>query len=152
MANPTNAQKVAEGFAQAWNNRDLTAFEELFHPEFQWHIAVTEPGVAELRPLQSNLLRGRNLPWEKAIYNKAETIAIFSSIFQATPQFSISPKSYIAQGDRVAVEVIGNARNETNVRRYNNLYCYIFEIRDGQIVLFREYQDTLLLFDVWVAE
>lgn len=151
MTSAKNAQTVAERFADAWNRRDMLAFERLFHSDFQWHIAVTEPGVAELRPLQSNLLKGKNLPWEKAIYNKVETIAIFSSIFQANPQFSISPQSYIAQGNRVAMELIGNARNEANGRRYNNLYCYIFEIRDDQIVLFREYQDTLLLFDVWIA-
>lgn len=29
---------------------------------------------------------------------------------------------------------------------------YVSEHRDGQLVLFRQYQDTLMLFDVWVAE
>jgi ketosteroid isomerase-like protein len=47
---------------------------------------------------------------------------------------------------------VGNGVNPANNRRYDNLYCYIFERRGDQLVLFREYQDTLLLFDVWVAE
>jgi ketosteroid isomerase-like protein len=102
--------------------------------------------------LRSKLLEGRNLPWNKAIYDKAETIAIFQGIFQATPEFSIQPHSFTAQDDRVAIELVGEARNPRNGRRYNNLYCYVLQVRDGQIVLFREYQDTLLLFDVWVAE
>ena len=55
------------------------------------------------------------------------------------------------EDDCVVVELTGEALNERNGRRYNNIYCYVFRIEDGQIALFREYQDTLLLFDVWVA-
>lgn len=130
----------------------MSAFDVLFHPSFQWHIAVTDRGDPSIRPLQSKLLAGRSLPWAKAIYNKAETIAIFSGIFQRTPEFSINPRSFTAEGNRVAVELVGSARNQANGRRYNNLYCYIFEREGEQITLFREYQDTLLLFDAWVAE
>ncbi len=30
MSDSANAQNLVEGFAQAWNNRDLAAFERLF--------------------------------------------------------------------------------------------------------------------------
>lgn len=142
---------IARAFIAAWNARDISAFEALLHPAFQWHIAVTEPGVAQMRSLKSDLLKGRNLPWDKAIYDKAETVAIFAGIFARTGEFSIAPHSFTAQDDRVVVELTGAALNPLNGRRYDNLYCYVFRIQDGRIVLFREYQDTLLLFDAWVA-
>ena len=114
-------------------------------------LAVTDYHDETMRPLQSKLLAGMNLPWPKSIFNKAETLSVFGSIFGGTRQFSISPKSFTSQDDRIFVELIGNAVNEANGRRYDNLYCYLLQVRDGQIELFREYQDTLLLFDVWVA-
>jgi len=144
--------RLAEGFITAWNTRDLAAFGRLFHPEFKWHIAVTDHDDPVMRPLQSKLLEGKNLSWPKSIFDKAATLAIFQGIFDRTSQFSIAPKSFTAQDDRVVVELVGDAINEQNGRRYNNLYCYVFQMKDGQIVLFREYQDTLLLFDVWSAD
>jgi ketosteroid isomerase-like protein len=152
MTQSSATRDLAEGFVRAWNSRDMADFDRLFHPAFQWHIAVTEPNVQDLRPLHSERLKGANLPWKKTIYGKAETLEIFQGIFAATPRFSIAPISFTVEGDRAVVELIGDGRNQRNGRQYNNLYCYIFEIKDGQIVLFREYQDTLLLFDVWVAE
>lgn len=143
---------AAERFVALWNMRDIDGFHDLFHEKFQWHIAVTEPGVSELRPLQSNLLKGRNLSWDKAIYDKMETIEIFGGIFKKAAEFTIKPHSYTSQNNRIAVELLGSAYNAEQNRRYNNIYCYMLEIRDGKIILFREYQDTLLLFDAWLDD
>jgi ketosteroid isomerase-like protein len=143
---------IAATFVTAWNGRDMAAFERLFHQDFTWHIAVTDHDDPQMRPLHSKLLSGKNLSWPKSIFDKAETLRIFGAIFERTPRFTITARSFTAQDDRVVVELIGDALNEANGRRYNNLYCYVFAIRDRQIILFREYQDTLLLFDVWVAD
>ena len=148
---PSTTRRLVERWIDAWNGRDLDVLKEIFHPEFTWHIAVTEPGNPQMRDLQSDLLRGKNLPWEKAIYNKDETIAIFSTIFDTAAEFHIEPHAFIEDGDRIAVELVGNAYTEEGGRQYNNLYCHVFTVRDGQILLFREYQDTLLLFDVWTG-
>ena len=149
---PDENTAIAQRFLDAWNERDIVGFEALLHPEFTWHIAVSEHGDPNMRPLHSKLLTGMNMSWDKAIYDKAEMITIFTTIFDATPQFATEARSFTAQDDRVVVELVGNAVNPRNGRRYDNLYCYVFRIRDGQLVLFREYQDTLLFFDVWVAE
>ncbi|MWA01571.1 hypothetical protein F8568_014540 [Actinomadura sp. LD22] len=143
---------LARRFVDAWNSRDTAGLDALFHPDFRWHIAVTDHGDPEMRPLNSRLLHGMNLPWGKAIYNKKETIDIFSGIFAASEQFSLDLRTVIASGDRAALELVGDAVNPANGRRYDNLYCYVLHERDGQLVLLREYQDTLLLFDVWVAQ
>jgi ketosteroid isomerase-like protein len=144
-------RSIAHEFVAACNGRDLERLDRLFHADFRWHIAITDHGDPQLRPLHSHLLRGLTLPWQKAIYTKAETLDIFSRLF-TIPQFSVDLRSVIANEDRAALELVGNGVNPANNRRYDNLYCYIFERRGDQLVLFREYQDTLLLFDVWVAE
>jgi len=145
-------QKLGQEFADAYNARDMERFDRLFHPDFRWHIAVTEYDDPQMRSLHSKLLAGKNLMWPKSIFDKTETVEIFRGIFENTPEFSIEVRSITADQERVVVEAVGTSRNPNNGRRYDNLYCYVFEARDGQIVLFREYQDTLLLFDVWVAE
>ncbi|WP_148288454.1 nuclear transport factor 2 family protein [Ilumatobacter nonamiensis] len=143
---------IADEFVAAWNDADADRLEQLFHPDFRWHIAVTDHDDPNMRSLQSELLDGMNLPWQQSIYDKAETLEVFRGIFAATDQFQLELKSVIADGDRAAIEAVGDAINPLNGRRYQNLYCYVFERRDDQLVLFREYQDTLHLFDVWVAE
>ena len=147
-------EAIARRFVETWNAKDTQGLETLFHPDFTWHIAVTPPDVSEMRPMHSKLLKGMNLPWEKAIYDKAETIRIFSNIFANTPSFGIELVSITAQENRVALEVTGKQGNENpaNGRQYSNIYCYMFTVKDGLVILFREYQDTLLLFDVWVAD
>jgi ketosteroid isomerase-like protein len=147
----TNHQ-LAEGFVRAWNANDILALGALFHPDFTWHIAVTGYDEPQLRPLQSQLLKGKNLPWKKSIYNKAETLEIFGGILGAVREFRVELTSVISDGDKMALELLGTAFNETKGRRYDNIYCYVFHLREGKIVLFREYQDTLLLFDAWVAD
>jgi ketosteroid isomerase-like protein len=151
MSSLAQNRALTEAFVTAWNGRDMAAFESLFHSEFRWHIAVTDHQDETMRPLHSKLLAGMNLPWPKSIFDRAETLSIFGRIFAGAPQFTIAAKSFTSEDDRIAVELVGDARNKANGRRYANLYCYLFRVRDGQIVLLREYQDTLLLFDVWVA-
>jgi ketosteroid isomerase-like protein len=152
MDEMSGMEALAERFVFAWNGRDLEGFDRLLHPDFSWHIAVTDYDDPQLRPLQSKLLAGRNIAWTKSIFDKPETLTKFSRIFAAAPQFGIELRSVIAEDDRAALELVGHAVNPVNGRRYDNLYCYIFERRDGQLLLLREYQDTLLMFDVWVAE
>jgi ketosteroid isomerase-like protein len=152
MTSTRTSHPIVDAFVGAWNRRELTAFGDLLHSDFKWHIAVTDYDDPKMRPLHSKLLAGKNLQWEKSIYDRAETLEIFGRIFGTTSEFGITPTSVIADGDRIAVELVGRAKNQTNGRRYDNLYCYIFHILDGKIILFREYQDTLLLFDVWVAD
>jgi ketosteroid isomerase-like protein len=152
MGETSGMEALAQHFVTAWNTRDLKRFDRLLHPEFRWHIAVTDYDEPQLRPMQSKLLAGRNIAWTKSIFDKAETITKFSRIFATAQKFTIEPRSVMADDDRAALELVGDAINPANGRRYKNLYCYIFERRDDQLLLLREYQDTLLLFDVWVAE
>jgi ketosteroid isomerase-like protein len=151
MAGMTNNLKtghaLARRFEEAWNSKNLALFDEIFHPEMIWHVAVSSPGESQRPPYQSKLLNECGAPWPKTIFSRQETIDIFSHTFRSFATFAIRVLSITAEDDRVAVEAEGNALH-ANGRRYDNHYCYIFQIRDAKIFIFREYQDTLLVFDV----
>jgi ketosteroid isomerase-like protein len=86
-------------------------------------------------------------------WTKSETIDIFRQTQQncVDGRFDLTPLSFTAEGDRVAFEAIGYAVNKANGRVYDNRYHHLLVCHDGRIVEMREYQDTLLLYDVWMA-
>ena len=57
--------------------------------------------------------------------------------------------SVLADGDRVALEVVSEGDLE-NGRRYNNEYFVLFTIRNGKIKEMREYNDTLHAYKIWL--
>nr|WP_321325421.1 hypothetical protein [uncultured Parasphingorhabdus sp.] len=64
-------------FVNIGDHKDTEWLAMLLHPDFTWYIAVPPPAVPEKRPMYSKLPKELNLPWEQAIYSKAETITIF---------------------------------------------------------------------------
>jgi ketosteroid isomerase-like protein/nitrite reductase/ring-hydroxylating ferredoxin subunit len=54
----------------------------------------------------------------------------------------IEPRSYVAEGESVAVEAESFAHTR-NGRTYNNLYHFLFTVRDGKIARVKEYLDTM---------
>lgn len=54
----------------------------------------------------------------------------------------------IAEGDLVVVQSSGQAKT-TGGRPYNNTYCQVFTVRDGQIHAVTEYMDTALVDEVF---
>jgi uncharacterized protein len=53
------------------------------------------------------------------------------------------PEEIIADGDRVVVLARGEVKTVRG-EDYNNDYCFVIRMRDGQIVEVREYCDTAL--------
>lgn len=151
MQTSTDVRTVASQYLEAWNTKNFELMDQVFHPDMVWHAAITPYDESVVSPLQSNLLKGRPT-WSKSKNNKKDTIETFRLTLQNIPDFKIEIQSIIVDGDRVAVEAVGSATHPGNGRKYDNLYCYVLEIKDGQIILLREYQDTLLVFDVWFAE
>jgi ketosteroid isomerase-like protein len=62
----------------------------------------------------------------------------------------ITPKSWIIDGDKVAVEAESYMRLR-NGRVYNNHYHFAIEMRDGKISAIREYMDTQHAFESFPA-
>jgi ketosteroid isomerase-like protein len=60
----------------------------------------------------------------------------------------ITPKSWVIDGDKVAVEAESYMRLR-NGRIYNNHYHFAIQMRDGRIASIREYMDTQHAFDTF---
>ena len=167
-------KQLARQFMDNINRHDYAAMDRLLHPTFVWNTAVTsDTGPNEMRKMQSRTLQGKNLHHAKPRLNRAETMAVFKSMFagnyadsMATPgeasqaavpvhddKYRIHLKIHglTAEEDRIAMEAESHVLNPTNGRLYNNFYHYLFRVKDGQLALFKEYQDTLHLFD-YLAE
>jgi ketosteroid isomerase-like protein len=149
MSSLKDNRALAVKFGEAWNTHNMALFDEIFHRDLRWHVAVTPYGQSEPPVFQSPLLRDQKVTWDKTIMNKQEMMAVFEMTLSAFAQFSIEITSITAEGDTVVAESLGRAVNPQNGRIYNNIYCYVMKIQDGKIVLFREYQNTLLVFDVF---
>jgi ketosteroid isomerase-like protein len=57
-------------------------------------------------------------------------------------------KGLIAEGDKVAVEVVSHGELQ-NGRTYTNEYHMLMTIRDGRISEVKEYLDTQHVFATW---
>lgn len=58
-----------------------------------------------------------------------------------TGAISLTPLAWTAEGDRVAVETESYSELN-NGRIYNNLYHFVFVVRDGKITQVKEFLDT----------
>ena len=149
-------KQLAHRFVDAFEGRDIAAIEDLLADDFVWHVAVVGDEESEPRPFQSAELRSR--PWmlPPVKQSKQETLAFFKNMFDvgADPRYHFHLRliSVMAEGDRVAFEAESDMLSPVNGRRYRNLYFILMRVRDGRIVLYKEYQDTLHIYDVHVAE
>jgi ketosteroid isomerase-like protein len=165
---------LARRFIEGVNRRSLEEMEALLHPDFVWNTAVVaDDAPNELRPLQSKRLRGTNLPHPKPRLDRAETMAFFEGFFGKRSGGALSAMKegaetlsasvdhghmqvtilgMTAEEDRVAVEASSTGiANPANGKRYGNFYHLLVRIKDGQVVLYKEYQDTLHVYD-YMAE
>lgn len=85
-------------------------------------------------------------------YDKARIRRLFEFMMsQLENGLRMEVLSVLADGDRVALEVVSEGALQ-NGRRYNNEYFVLFTIRDGKIHEVREYNDTLHAYKTWIEE
>jgi ketosteroid isomerase-like protein len=83
---------------------------------------------------------------------KAQFAELLNGIGAAMPKgLRVTPKGLTAEGDRVAVEAESYGETATG-KVYNNLYHFLFEVRDGKIQAVREYLDTMHAKEVLVDQ
>jgi ketosteroid isomerase-like protein len=81
---------------------------------------------------------------------KTQFAELLQGIGTAMPKgLRVTPKGLTAEGDRVAAEAESYGETATG-KIYNNLYHFLFEVRDGQIQAVREYFDTMHAKEVLV--
>lgn len=125
-----NKQLVADFFAH-FKRKDVQGALDLMTADATWWIG----GKPALFPICG-------------LKTKAQIGELLNSLVPTTQDgLAITPKSMIAEGNKVACEaeslgVLGNGRT------YNNEYHFLIEIRDGGISSVREYLDTMHTADV----
>jgi ketosteroid isomerase-like protein len=168
-------KKLAVEFIDIIVRHDYAAMDRLLHRDFVWNTAVvSDDAPNELRKMQSKTLQGKNLHHAKPRLNRDESMAVYKALFEGNYTGSMGGEEHKSAGatvpveddryrihfkvhgltaeeDRVAMECESHILNPVNGRIYNNFYHYLFRVKDGQIVLYKEYQDTLHLFD-YLAE
>jgi uncharacterized protein len=83
---------------------------------------------------------------------KTQFAEIVKGIGTAMPKgLRVTPKGLTAEGDRVAAEVESYGETATG-KIYNNLYHFLFEVRDDKIQAVREYLDTMHAKEVLVDQ
>ena len=82
-------------------------------------------------------------------HTKAEMSQMFHAMTEQMPAgLRMTVKSLIAEGDRVAVEVVSHGELK-NGRVYENEYHALLTVRDGRICEFKEYMDTQHVKAIW---
>ena len=146
-------KQVALEFIRAFNDGDLATLRDLLADDFVWNKPINREGETQPQPFQSEQLRGRSYPIPAFRDRDAVLSVLERHVFAAAPEDRdhLQVMSVTAEDDRVGLQVEGNGRNPANGRRYGNIYFVLMRVRDGKVVLYREYQDTMHTFDVWAA-
>jgi hypothetical protein len=140
-----NNKALARSFCETYTKGDWEALEALCAEDFRW-LQPTSQRRQSPRLVGAPLLNADG-------WTKAETLEIFRQTVErcVDRRFDLTPVSLTAEDDRVAVEAVGYAVNAANGRVYDNRYHHLFTCRGGKLAELREYQDTLLVYDVWMA-
>lgn len=85
-------------------------------------------------------------PWSKTYEGKQAVLTDLLGVLRTrlADRYRATAQLIIAEGDRVVVQARGQAVTTAGVP-YNNEYCFIYRIADGQIHEVIEYLDTELL-------
>jgi ketosteroid isomerase-like protein len=84
------------------------------------------------------------------VHDRAQVIPQLRATFNGGWQ--LSPWRIFGNGEWVAVEAWSDGRRtrkDGSIKRYQNRYCFVLQIRDGMVAEVREYCDTLHAFDVF---
>ena len=127
-----NKQTVTE-FMEVFSSGDVDAILSRMTDDATWWVAGNIPGISGTK-------------------DKAGFKEMVSGIAGSTTSGAIrlTPLAFTAEGERVAVETESYTELK-NGRVYNNIYHFLFTVRDGKIAGVKEYLDTEHTTAVFVA-
>jgi len=130
MSDDANRKAVWE-FVHCMKEKDSRRLAEIFTEDFQWVVPARSPTLDEL----------------KTPRNKEVTLTRMKAYFDSmAAPIEFEPFGWTVDGDRLAVEFEGRI-NWDNGKEYNNLYHFLFEMRDGKIRRMTEYCDLLYAWE-----
>src|SRR6185295_5043968 len=126
---------IAQRFFELFSASDIDGVLALMTDDATWRI----PGKKELTPTAG-------------VYTKERIGRLFRRMVEnLSDGLRMTVLSSIAEGDRVALEVISSG-DLRNGRLYRQEYHFLMEFRDGRISAVREYLDTQHAHDVWIRD
>jgi len=129
--NRATAHRLFELFSAG----DIDGVLALMTDDATWRI----PGKKELTPTAG-------------VYTKERIGRLFRRMVEnLSDGLRMTVLSSIAEGDRVALEVISSG-DLKNGRLYRQEYHFLMEFRDGKISAVREYLDTQHAHEVWIRD
>jgi len=129
-----NKRIAAELFAR-FSEGDIPGALGLMTEDVAWRL----PGKPELTRVTGT-------------FDKPRLERLFQRMFSRLESgLSMTVVGSIAEGDRVAVEVVSSG-DLKNGRKYRQEYHFMLGFRDGKIATVHEYLDTHHAHDVWVRE
>jgi ketosteroid isomerase-like protein len=128
-----NKATAAEFFAR-FSASDIPGALATMTDDATWLI----PGKPELSPAAG-------------LYQKDRITKLFYTMLkQLKSGLKMTVKGMVAEGDRVAVEVVSEG-DLKNGRQYRQEYHMLLEFRAGKVCAVREYLDTQHAHAVWIA-
>jgi len=123
---------VACRFFERFDANDIEGALDTLADDATWWIAGKPAGLAAA-----------------GVHDKKQIAGVFQRIAgRLKDGLRMRVKSSIAEGDRVALEVVSHGELR-NGRLYENEYHTLMTIRDGKIREVREYMDTQHVFLTW---
>ncbi len=119
----SNKQLIAE-FMEVFSTGDVDEILSFMSASATWWVAGTIEGISG----------------EKNMKGFREMLSGLSQL-ATNGAIRLTPHAWTAEGNRVAVETESYSELK-NGRIYNNLYHFVFEIKDGKIQKVKEFLDT----------
>jgi uncharacterized protein (TIGR02246 family) len=95
------------------------------------------------------------MPGTTPVSGRTKGIKEFTDVVTGVAEYldvaiTIKVTNFIACGEWVVTEAVGHGVTKKG-KDYNNTYCHLWQVRDGKIVNFVEYNDTDLIMKVLCA-
>jgi ketosteroid isomerase-like protein len=120
-------KKLMEEIFNGLANRNGSLLVERMADEFRWINIGTSKWSGTFEG-KAAVLRDLLAPLRTKLVERSRTVA----------------HRFIAEGDYVIVEARGDNVTKAG-QRYNNEYCFVFRLSEGQIQEVKEYSDTALI-------
>ena len=127
------SSEIVQKALDALNRGDAAAFIGSFADDLEFHMPGSTPvsgrthGLAEFIQL-------------------VEKVASYLDVM-----ITLKVTNFISCGEWVVTESVGHGVTKQG-KDYNNTYCHLWQVRNGKIVKFTEYNDTDLIMRVLCAE
>jgi uncharacterized protein len=128
LSNIEDNKKVVRKFIGLLGSDDISGLLRLMADDLQW--------IVPQDPTLTALAGSRNKAQWTELYRA------FKASVKADVKYTIIGMT--AEGARVAAEV--ECRADTPIGPFHNRYHFLFEVRDGLIVVAKEYADSLYMY------